>query len=309
MQERIIEFQYEFDVTGRRVPVRTVQSNGDGFINCLDLTKVLLEIEHGKVESLKIKPEEVEKIASDIIQTHGIRATKEFYAESGQGVEFLLHADQFSQNNNKEYERLIDWLYFWQQTAKATILERIGEHLAFMPLLDQYDKLLETEKIDMDERQTLTGWLKSYCGISEASLLDLINTKTRRIISEALKATKQRDPQKNESGIYIYNRSEFAAILSIIRQLIYGDGFRERFESYFYNLSGQKKDRNDQVKQKFYEYKETGKLKSISETDLEVAILDIWGKDALKHTGASQLPYSVDLFKRLLRDADFTGKR
>jgi hypothetical protein len=269
----------------------------------------LLEIEHGKVESLKIKPEEVEKIASDIIQTHGIRATKELYAESGQGVEFLLHADQFSQNNNKEYERLIDWLYFWQQTAKATILERIGEHLAFMPLLDQYDKLLETEKIDIDERQTLTGWLKSYCGISEASLLDLINNKTRRIISEALKATKQREPQKNESGTYIYNRSEFAAILSIIRQLIYGDGFRERFEGYFYNLSGQKKDRNYQVKQKFYEYKETGKLKNISEADLEVAILDIWGKDALKHTGASQLPYSVDLFKRLLRDADVTGKR
>ncbi|AKG21471.1 hypothetical protein [Calothrix sp. 336/3] len=308
MQDRIIKFQYEFDVTGRRVPVRTVQSNGDGFINCLDLTKILLEIEHGKVASLKIKPEEIEKITTDIIQTHEIRATKEFYAESGQGVEFLLHADQFSQKNNKEYERLIDWLYFWQQTAKATILERIGEHLAFMPLLDQYDKLLETEQIDVNEKQTLTGWLKSYCGISEASLLDLINNKIRRSISEALKTTKQREPDENESGIHIYNRSEFALGLSTIRQLIYGDGFIERFESYFYKLSGQKRDRNYQVKQKFYEYRDAGKLKNISEADLKVAVQYIWGTDALKHTGASQLPYSVDLFKRLLRDAEVTGR-
>ena len=30
MQNRIITFQYEFDVTGKRVPVDAVQSNGDG---------------------------------------------------------------------------------------------------------------------------------------------------------------------------------------------------------------------------------------------------------------------------------------
>ncbi|WP_414622007.1 hypothetical protein [Calothrix sp. CCY 0018] len=60
MEKKIIKFQYEFDVTGRRVPVDAIQSNGDGFINCLDLTKILIEIEHGKAESLKIKPEEVE---------------------------------------------------------------------------------------------------------------------------------------------------------------------------------------------------------------------------------------------------------
>ncbi|MEM9924435.1 MAG: hypothetical protein AAF915_11905 [Cyanobacteria bacterium P01_D01_bin.50] len=307
MQNRIITFQYEFDFTGKRVPIRAVQSNGDGFINCLDLTKVLLEIEHGEVESLKISPEEVENITSDIIQIHGMRATQEFYAESGQGIEFLAYADQFSKNNHNEYKRLVDWLYFWQQTAKATILERIGEHLAFAPLLDQYDKLLETEEIDRDAKQTLTQWLKNYCGITETSLVNSINHKTRRSVSEALKATKQREPDKNESGTSIFNRSEFAAILGTIRKLVYGEDFTERFRSYFTTLSGQKKDRDYQVKQKFYEYKNAGKLKNISEADLEAAIAYIWGKDALEHTGASQLPYSVDLFKKLLLHADVTG--
>lgn len=307
MQNRIITFQYEFDVTGRRVPVRAVQSNGDGFINCLDLTKVLLEIEHGRAESLKIKSEEIEKITSNIIQTHEIRARKDFYAESGQAIEFLLHADQFSKRNYDEYERLLDWLYFWQQTAKATVLERIGEHLAFAPLLDQYDKLLEREGVDRDAKQTLSEWLKSYCGITENSLINSFSYKIRRIASETLKATKQREPEKNESGDFIYDRSEFAAILNIIRQIVYGDDFRKRFEGYFANLEGQKKDRNYQVRQKFYEYKNAGKLKSMSKADLEAAIINIWGKSALEHTGASHLPYSVDLFKRLLLEANVTG--
>ncbi len=211
-------------------------------------------------------------------------------------------------SNHNEYERLLDWLYFWQQTAKATILEGVGEHLAFAPLLDQYDKLLETEGIDRDAKQTLTEWLKSYCGITETSLVSSFNYKMRRNISEALKATKQREPDKNESGTFIFDRSEFAAILGTIRQLIYGDDFKERFEGYFANLSEQKKDRDYQVRQKFYEYKNAGKLKNISEADLETATTYIWGKGALEHTGASQLPYSVDLFKKLLLNANITGK-
>ena len=128
----------------------------------------------------------------------------------------------------------------------------------------------------------------------------------RRNISEALKATKQREPDKNESGTFIFDRSEFAAILGTIRQLIYGDDFKERFEGYFANLSEQKKDRDYQVRQKFYEYKNAGKLKNISEADLETATTYIWGKGALEHTGASQLPYSVDLFKKLLLNANIT---
>lgn len=307
MEEKVIIFQYEFDITGKRVPVRARQSDTQGFINCLDLTKILLEIEYGEAKSVNIKPEEVAKITNDIIQIHGIKTIEEFYAESGKAVGFLKYADQFSKNNTKEYQRLVDWLGFWLETATATALENIGEHLAFAPLLYQHDKLLEAEGVDRDEKRTLNKWLQDYCGIQETSLISSLSYKKRQSIAETVRATKQREPDKSNEG-FIYDRSEFAAILGTIRQLTYGNEFPKRFQSYFYNLPKETEGRGSQIRRNFYKYKQSGKLKNISDSDLEVAIINIWGRNALKHTGTSQLPYSVDLFKRLLLNANITGR-
>ena len=313
MEERIITFRYEFDVTGKRVPVRAIQCNGEGYINCLDITKIFFEIEQGEEQSNQIRPEEVEIITSNIITTQNVKTAKQgrFYAESGEAVQFLLYIGKSLKNNLKEYNRLVDWLSFWQGTAKATTLERIGEHLSFAPLLYQHDKLLESEGVEQDTQYTVSHWLQNYCGILDASLIKSFTYKICRPISESYKTTKLRQPEENESETKIYKRSEFCAILSMIRQIVYGDGFYERFNGYFYKLPKQsqsERNKSPQVRQKFYEYRDSGKLQNISEADLEIAIQDIWGDKALLHTGISQLPYSVDLFRRLLRSANITGR-